>query len=259
LSAEKQIDRLLLHHHLNEENLNQQIALRYRTICERALANFTIYNESEGAKRCIYLAYTVEILEKLCTDLAHIDPPLILSTATIDYLNNLLEECMYWLAHVYHKNHQQVEAENTLDGLLERFKLAKVTRGYYLARAWNEKGLIAFEQKKYEVALACFLKSEDAAKGKLHSTEQGLELWIQQSLCYKELHDLDHSHLILSKVINDDSISGLRLKAMFMRAEIYELQERYELAQKQLEATAKKGGEWALKAKQKLENEYGYH
>jgi hypothetical protein len=63
---------------------------------------------------------------------------------------------------------------------------------------------------------------------------------------------------ILSKVINDETISGLRLKAMFLRAELYELQKRPELALKQLEATSKKGGEWGKKAKEKLEKEYGY-
>ena len=54
------------------------------------------------------------------------------------------------------------------------------------------------------------------------------------------------------QAINDDSISSLRVKAMYQRAEIYIQQGRYDLARKQLEATAKKGGEWALKAKQRL-------
>ena len=40
---------------------------------------------------------------------------------------------------------------------------------------------------------------------------------------------------------------------MYLRAEIYELQNRPELALKQLEATASKGGEWSQKAKEKLE------
>ena len=69
---------------------------------------------------------------------------------------------------------------------------------------------------------------------------------------------MDKAILLLSKVVNDDTVSNLRIKAMYLRAEIYELQERFELARKQLEATSKKGGEWALKAKVKLEKEYGY-
>ena len=63
---------------------------------------------------------------------------------------------------------------------------------------------------------------------------------------------------LLSRVINDDVISPLRIKAMFLRADVYELQGRPELAIKQLEATSLKGGEWAQKAKEKLEQVYGY-
>ena len=63
---------------------------------------------------------------------------------------------------------------------------------------------------------------------------------------------------ILSQVINEDAVSGLRLKAMYLRAEIYEEQGREELALKQLEALAKKGGEWSLKAKEKLEKDYRF-
>jgi hypothetical protein len=44
---------------------------------------------------------------------------------------------------------------------------------------------------------------------------------------------------------------------MFLRSEIYVLQGRHELARKQLEATSKKGGEWAIKAKEKLDKDYG--
>ena len=61
--------------------------------------------------------------------------------------------------------------------------------------------------------------------------------------------------LILSKAINEDAVSGLRVKAMLLRAEIYQLQGRHELAQNQLEATAKKGGKWGFKAKEKLEQD----
>ena len=59
--------------------------------------------------------------------------------------------------------------------------------------------------------------------------------------------------LILSRIINYDAVSSLRLKAMFLRAEIYEHQGRLELARQQLRAVAKKGGEWASKAQSKLD------
>jgi len=44
--------------------------------------------------------------------------------------------------------------------------------------------------------------------------------------------------LLLSQVVNDEVISPLRIQAMFLRAEIYEIQGRPELAAKQWEAAA---------------------
>lgn len=82
--------------------------------------------------------------------------------------------------------------------------------------------------------------------------DEKLDLWIQQSQCHKEMKQLETAMLILSQVVNDETISAQRVKAMYLRAEIYELQGKPELAIKQLEATSTKGGEWALKAKQKL-------
>ncbi len=55
--------------------------------------------------------------------------------------------------------------------------------------------------------------------------------------------------LLLSKAINRNVVSSQRLRAMYLRAELYEIQGREELAKKQLEAVALKGGEWALHAK----------
>ena len=56
----------------------------------------------------------------------------------------------------------------------------------------------------------------------------------------------------LSDAVNDEAISGLRLKAMYLRAEVYALQGRTELAHKQLEAVSKKGGDWGKLAAEKL-------
>jgi Tfp pilus assembly protein PilF len=113
-------------------------------------------------------------------------------------------------------------------------------------------------EKEFEFALKALVNAEDASKGKVLSSDQRLDLWIQQSYSYQGLNQLDQAILILSKVINDDTISSLRLKAMYLRAELYERQERPELARKQLEALTKKGGDWAQKAKDKLDKDYGY-
>ena len=95
------------------------------------------------------------------------------------------------------------------------------------------------------------------AAGKTLNTEQRLDLLMMQADCLREMQQFDKAMLTLSTVINDDSISPLRLKAMYLRAELYELQKKQDLARKQLEALSRKGGEWALKAKEKLEKEYG--
>lgn len=92
----------------------------------------------------------------------------------------------------------------------------------------------------------------------LLSTEEKLDLWIQESECCKAMNQTNKAMLILSKVINDNTISSLRVKAMYLRASIYAMQGRHDLARKQLAATATKGGEWANKAKLKLEEDYGF-
>ena len=71
------------------------------------------------------------------------------------------------------------------------------------------------------------------------------------------MHRYDDAIMVLSKVVNDDAVSSLRLKAMYLRAETYEQQGRAELARKQLESMVKKGGPWAEQAKIKLEKDYG--
>jgi tetratricopeptide (TPR) repeat protein len=113
--------------------------------------------------------------------------------------------------------------------------------------------------KEYLMAEEAFNQAESSNENNVLSTDQKLELWIQQSECAKALQQMDKAMLILSKVINDNTISSLRVKAMYLRAEIYALQGRHELARKQLTATVNKGGEWAAKAKIQLEETYGSH
>ena len=111
-----------------------------------------------------------------------------------------------------------------------------------------------FIKNNFPSALASFKQAQECSKGKLLNTDDRLELRIWQSQCHEAQGQLDQAILTLSKVINDDAISSLRLKAMYLRAEIYKKQHRYELARKQFEALAKKSGEWALKAQEALKN-----
>lgn len=79
---------------------------------------------------------------------------------------------------------------------------------------------------------------------------------MSQMQCCLGQHDTAMKNL--SQVINADTASPLRIQAMVLRADIYEKQNRPELAVRQLEAAAKKGGEWGEKAKRQLRDYYGF-
>ena len=118
---------------------------------------------------------------------------------------------------------------------------------------------MALNRHEHQTALECFVAAEKAIDNpqKLNPCEK-FELWIHQSTCCSLLHQSDEAMRLLSRVINDEAASPLRIQAMVLRAEIYESQGRPELALKQLEAAATKGGEWGRKAQEKLEKIYGY-
>ncbi|MEI8366324.1 MAG: tetratricopeptide repeat protein [Parachlamydiaceae bacterium] len=234
-------------------------ALRYRAMLERAMANLAIAEEAQGAKKKIYLDYAEEVFLGLLK--VHSSTPQIPIA---------VDESTFGLAQTYIRAGKDQKADDVLSGLiLNKTDSAKGSR-YYQARAWDEKGRIALRRKDYLEALKDFKQAEEISKGGVLkdctqlncaqslSTDQRLDLWIQQSLCCRALGRFDDAILTLSKVVNDDAVSSLRLKAMFLRAETYEIQGRPELARKQLESMVKKGGVWAQKAKEKLETNYGY-
>jgi tetratricopeptide (TPR) repeat protein len=229
--------------------------LGLRATLERAKANQTIAEESQGAKRQIYLEYAEEVYKQLLAEIKRGDPGLAQHA-------DIYEESAYGLAQTEIKLNRTEQAEQVLDDLLEYYRQKKTLRGYYLSRTWYEKAWIAMRSGKFDVGLERLKQAEDAAQElvqeSLLGTDQKLDLWIQQSICCREMGKFEEAILLLSQTVNDDSVSALRLKAMFMRAEIYERQGRPELARKQLESLAKKGGSWGMKAKKKLEEDYGY-
>jgi len=240
------------------DRFDYYVSVFYRATLERALANLAIAEESQGAKRQIYLEYAEEVFKQLLADFQKPDHPYAKLLFHQQTYPSLYEESSYWLAQTYIKEQKNREAEKILNEILEKYSQNKITRGYYLSRIWYEQGRISMHKQEYILAQQNFQNAEDAAKGNVLSTDQKLDLWIQQSLCYSHLHHYDQAILLLSKVVNHDAISSLRLKAMYLRAETYELQGRPELARKQLESMSKKGGIWAQKAKEKLEKDYGY-
>jgi tetratricopeptide (TPR) repeat protein len=256
--AEATFDQLYEAGKLPEEDMHYYISLRYHCILERALANLSIADDSQGAKKHIFLEYAEEVLQHLCNDFKNVDHPLTKRFIQKEPYPRLLEESTYWLSQALIKNQNDAEAEKKLYEMLDHYKAAKITRSYFLSRTFYDLGMMAVRRKEFPTALKFFLLSEDAAKGKFISSDQKIDLWIQQSLCYRELDEMDKAMLVLSKAINDEAISSLRVKAMYLRAELYTLQGRHELARKQLESTSKNSGEWAQKAKQKLNEDYGY-
>lgn len=235
------------------ETIGQYTALRYRAILEKSQSNISIALESQGTKNKIYLSYALDVLNQM-NDSLSIESDILKP----DILKNLKDETLFWLAYTYRLSNKDEMAEEMLNKIISNFKDAKIYHSYYLSKAWIEKGLIDQSRKKYHEALVSFTEAEESAKGKFLSTNQKLNLWLNEYECYKALSQLDKAHLILSKIINDDSVSQLRLKAMLLRAELFEQQDRYEQARRQLVSLSKKGGIWAEKAKLKLEKEYGY-
>jgi tetratricopeptide (TPR) repeat protein len=258
--AESTFDNLFEKNLIPPTHLPYFIQVRYRAQLERAQANLAIAQSSVGGKRQIYLEYAEGVFKQLIKDFT--TPYSLAMEGLVHSLASypkIWREAEFKLAQTYKEKKWLKEAEALLDQSLEHYRQAQVVYGYGLMRVWYEKGKLAQERTDHQIALRCFIEAEKATPEYVGlSPTEKLDLWIQQSLCYKALNQLDHAMRLLSRVINDDVISPLRIKAMFLRSEIYELQGRPELAIKQLEATARKGGEWAQKAQEKLEYLYGY-
>ena len=251
--AESTFDQLKRSNLIPLTELSYYATLRSQAQFERAECNLAIAQQATGGKRVIYLEYAEEVFKQMIHDISKDSSPKSLYP-------KIWAEGELGLAQVYQEKGDLTKAEEILNVSLIHYQTAQINRGYGVMCVWERKGKLAQQQKQFEEALTYFLEAEEAIQEEiiLLSPNEKLDLWIQQSLCYKELQQYDQSMKILSQVINDDVISPLRIKAMFLRAEIYELEGRPELAIKQLDATAQKGGEWAQQAKEKLEKIYGF-
>lgn len=239
--AESIFDTLLTKNAIPNDLLKHFVTLRYRSTLERALANLAIAEDSTGTKKQIYLEYAEEVFAETIKAITSSSPHLVKILYQEDVYPKLLEEAQFWLAHVYIELKNDFAAKELLNKMIETYRSVKTTQGYFLSRTWFELAMIAIRGKEYTIAIQYLLHAEDTSKGKILSTDQRLDLWIQRSLCYRELQQYDQAMTLLSQVINDEGISGLRVKAMYLRAELYELQGRHELALKQREAASKKG------------------
>jgi tetratricopeptide (TPR) repeat protein len=147
-------------------------------------------------------------------------------------------------------------AQKKINDLIKLFKKEGISQDPILSKAWELQGDLACTQdfccalKNYECACSTLLEAD-------HNTERSVQLRLKMSQCYTQMGLLDQSMRCLSYVINADVASPFRIEAMVRRAEIYALQQRPELAIRQLESAAKFGGEWGEKAKLLLRESYG--
>lgn len=257
--ASAAFDRLYAKDSIPPQECEYYAKLAKRAALEKALVYYGIAEDSSAAKRDIYFKYAVEALEEL--QLALEDPDDILLARFQDRaeIMRLQEECLYWLGLTHVKAGQIDKGALVFKKMLEGYALEGKTVGYYLSRIYYELGNIALQQHNYEEALALYRKSDDASKGRYLGADERLGVWLAQSECFTALDQFENAMLVLAKVINDDSTSHLRLKAMVLRADLYEKLGRPELARRQLEFVAKMEGTWAEKAKLKLEQNYANH
>lgn len=256
--AEQLFDDLYSQNLIPQDQLEHYVMIRYRALLERALANQAIAEESHAAKRKIYFQYAQELFAQIYKELSETNTPFADMLKTKHSFPQIQEESLYFLIQSYIKLQNYKAAEQAIDGMIATYTALNISKNYYLSRIYYEKGMLAMRQDKYDQAWISFMQAEKRAGDNFLSTDEKLDLWIQESECCKALNQTDKAMLILSKVINDNTISSLRVKAMYLRASVYVLQGRHDLARKQLAATAAKGGEWANKAKLKLEEDYGF-
>ncbi len=222
------------------------VYFRYQAMLELA----QLYLEKNASNEALHLLNTI------VTDFSTSDHPFTsLLTAKTPY-PTLYEEAEYMLVQTYLQSGKKMRAQERLAKMLAHFEEAGIQEGYYLSQVWREQGELAHQCRDYDTALRCFEIAEECGVNYL-TDEHRLSLLLLQSHAYRGKKEYDIAMRLLSKVINTEIDSPLRLKAMFFRAEVYELQGRPELAFRQLEAMAKKGGDWAVQAQEKLTKEYG--
>lgn len=170
--------------------------------------------------------------------------------------SSLYEKTLLTLSELYLCTHRSLECEKVLLQMLDHCSRWGGAEGYFTAKAWTQLTRLAMQEEDFDTALHSLQMAFLAGQAYI-SADERLELWLLQSQCYERQNKLDMAMKMLSKVINENVVSALRLKAMYERARIYQLEGREELAVRQLEAVAKKGGEWGGKAKESLKNNYG--
>jgi tetratricopeptide (TPR) repeat protein len=192
-----------------------------------------ICQESAGPKKDIYRKYAIDAL-----------------TPLVDEQRDVSSQAVLLLTEIWMDQGDLETAKSLISKELEKWE---EKRGSAVVALLTARGKIYEQQADYETAWQNYAMAEESGTALCLGHDQELDLWIRQALCYQELGQYDQAMLLFSKAINKNVVSSQRLRAMYLRAEVYRRQGREELAKKQWEAVALKGGEWAQKAKKKLE------
>ncbi len=144
-------------------------------------------------------------------------------------------------------------SEKILKELIENYHHLNTFKDPLLEKAFYELSQIAIAKGSLKEALEHLEQAELASIVQ----SQNEELALQQSYCYRLLGQYEQAEIYLSKVINNGRNSKFQAKAMYLRAEIYKLQGKKDLAVKQLEMIASQNNEWARLAQAKLVKDYG--
>ena len=173
---------------------------------------------------------------------------------------NLLEEChsraLLGLGRAFLKLRQVEKGESALVELVSNFGSYSPNTSKSVFKAYQELIHLNLAKKNYSAVLS-YVDSAEHLADQQNNLENKLSIRLQKSLCLREQGLFDEALMVLSEVINDPSMSALRVKAMLLRAEIFELKDQKQMAQKQLKAAAEKGGEWGKIARERLVAEYG--
>ncbi|MBS0634492.1 MAG: hypothetical protein JSR37_03415 [Verrucomicrobia bacterium] len=151
----------------------------------------------------------------------------------------------------------ELEAREELTHMVEYAADSGFERSEHFILALIELAQVRAQAGEMDVAHKLLNKAEGLASDEI-LLEVLLEVRLAKSQLYRKEGQLDKAMMLLSSVINERSASSLRIQAMYLRAELYEEKGRRDLAFRQLQTTAKKGGEWAERAAKKLEEKYGY-
>ncbi len=205
---------------------------------ERALTHYTLGNLNEVITDC-------DGIKNLIVNMKEEKPHLLYSQAAFLKSRTLLLQG------------NESQAREELSHLIEYAANYKCEKGDALVLALIEYAAQKSRDEDYSAAFS-FLNKAQIVQATGCKEELLLEILIAKSQLHRKCGELDKAMMLLSSVINERSASSLRIQAMFLRSELYELKGRRDLAFRQLQTTAKKGGEWGQRASKKLEEKYGY-